>query len=162
MTTKPPTVPPRFVVKAAQAAQAGLSSLARKMAPPFVQVLDLALGAMRTRVLYAAAKLDLAGLLRNGPRGVDDLARATSMNPEALYRAMRAMAALGILTEVGPRRFDTTAAGKTLDDEHPTSVRPVALLIGSPVWTGAWEELLYSLETGQPGLDHRFGMPIFE
>ena len=52
-----------------------------------------------TRMIYAAAKLDLAGLLKNGPKPADDLAEQTGMRSRELYRLLRGLASLGVLTE---------------------------------------------------------------
>jgi hypothetical protein len=52
-----------------------------------------------------AAELGIADLLCSGPRGVDDLAGATSTDAPTLYRLLRALAAIGVFTELAdPRR----------------------------------------------------------
>jgi hypothetical protein len=61
-----------------------------------------------SQAIYAAAKFDLAGHLKDGPKSVDNLAEATSTNAAALYRLLRALASVGIFAEVGSRRFAMT------------------------------------------------------
>ena len=52
-----------------------------------------------SRALYAAAKLGLADLLKNGPRTVDDLAKLSSTHAPSLYRVLRALASAGVFSE---------------------------------------------------------------
>ena len=41
------------------------------------------------------------------------------------------------------------------------SQRALALMMGEEQYA-AWGELLYSVRSGKPGFDHRFGQPIFD
>ncbi len=43
----------------------------------------------------------------------------------------------------------------------PDSQRPFAIMMGSE-FQAAWGELLYSLRTGEPGFEKRFGIPFFQ
>jgi DNA-binding IclR family transcriptional regulator len=54
---------------------------------------------MTSRMVYAAAKLGLADHLANGPKSAEALAGPTGSHAPSLYRLMRALASLGILTE---------------------------------------------------------------
>ena len=46
---------------------------------PAIQLLDLIQSHRITTVIYVAAKLGIAELLRDGPRSLDELARATML-----------------------------------------------------------------------------------
>jgi len=81
---KPQSIPPAFIVKTMQSVQAGILDFANRLSPPFVQILSMAGGTMGSQVLYATAKLDIADLLKDGPKSVDDLAKETETNPDAL------------------------------------------------------------------------------
>jgi hypothetical protein len=48
-----------------------------------------------SQAIYAAAKFSIADHLAAGPRGIADLAAATSTHPESLYRLLRALASVG-------------------------------------------------------------------
>ena len=61
-----------------------------------------------SQAIYAAAKFGIADHLKDGPKTVGELAGATSTNPDALYRLMRALASVGIFAEVDSRRFSLT------------------------------------------------------
>jgi DNA-binding IclR family transcriptional regulator len=56
-------------------------------------------GARYTQLLYVAAKLGIADLLKNGPRSPDDLAQSVGANRRNLYRILRTLASLGIFAE---------------------------------------------------------------
>ena len=49
-----------------------------------------------SQAIYAAAKFGIADHLKNGPRSIDELAKLSSANPDALYRLLRALASVGI------------------------------------------------------------------
>jgi hypothetical protein len=57
---------------------------------PHDQLARLVSGYWYTQAVYLAAKLDLADLIKDGPRSAQDLAEATGTNPRGLYRLLRA------------------------------------------------------------------------
>jgi hypothetical protein len=115
-----------------------------------------------SRVVYAAAKLDLADRLADGPKSAADLASALGVHATSLHRLMRTLAALGVLASHGADRFSLTPLGQALRTGAPGCARASVLTLGGPLLWHAYEELMYSLETGRPGFDKAFGMPVFE
>lgn len=71
-------------------------------------------GALVTRALALAADLGLARALSDGPRSVEELARATGADADALERILRALASDGIFAETAPRVFENTAVSRLL------------------------------------------------
>src|SRR6202008_3658422 len=69
------------------------------------EMLDLVFGYMRSRVVHVATHLGIADQLRDGPRTSDELASATGMHADALYRLLRALACLGIVEEQESQSF---------------------------------------------------------
>jgi Dimerisation domain len=67
--------------------------------PPHAQLIQMALAYCTSRIVYIAAKLGLADYLAEGPKTADALAGPTGTHAPSLYRLMRALASLGILTE---------------------------------------------------------------
>jgi len=126
------------------------------------QVLQLATAYWISRALHAVAELNVADLLREGERSVEDLAHATATNADALYRVMRALAAAGVFTETGPRWFALGALGEKLRTDVPDSVRGMVRFTGEHIHWSCYGEFLYSLRTGQPAFPHVFGMQPFE
>jgi O-methyltransferase domain/Dimerisation domain len=131
-------------------------------APPYAQLIDMARGLATARVVYTAAKLSLADRLAQGPKSADELAGPTGTHPPSLYRFMRALATLGILTESDNGRFGLTPLGEALKAGAPGSARATVLTTAGDWWMRGWGELMYSLETGRSGFAKSLGMPVFD
>jgi hypothetical protein len=130
--------------------------------PPHVQLVQMATAYWASRLLYVAAKLGLADRLADGPRSAVALADSTGVHAGALYRLMRTLAGLGLLTENGAQQFALTPLGAALKTDAPGSARATVLtLAGDWIWRG-FEHLLYSVETGRSGLEHSLGEPLFD
>lgn len=114
-----------------------------------------------TQYVALAAHLGIADLLADGPLSADDLATATNSHPDALYRALRAMAARGLFAESDGRCFALTPLSTFLRSTHPDSLRSMALRMGGP-WYRAYGALPYSVATGQNAFRHVYGKSLFE
>jgi len=130
--------------------------------PPHVQVIQMGAGFWLSAALYAAAKLGIADLLATGPRTAADLAGPTKTHAPSLHRLMRTLAGVGIFTERDGQKFALTPLGETLKTGAPGAARSTVMAFGAPAFWRAFEETLYSLETGKPGFDKAVGMPIFD
>ena len=76
------------------------------MTQPHEQQLDqMITGYWTSQAIYAAAKLGIADLLKDGPRTVEQLAEGSSTNADALYRLLRALASIEIFSECRPQEF---------------------------------------------------------
>jgi hypothetical protein len=114
-----------------------------------------------SRLIYVAARLRLADLLKEGPQSADALAERAGVNAPALYRMLRTLAAYGVFTEMKGRRFKLTTLGSTLRSDAPASMHGFALfLIGSPVWN-TWEHLESAVQTGTLPFDRLYGIPFY-
>lgn len=127
---------------------------------PRQAMFDLIFGYRATQLVALAARLEIAERLADGPLAAEELAGATGTQPEALYRALRALASLGVFEELNGQRFALTPLGERLQAAHPESVRPPALFAGAEAYR-AWTELPYSVATGETGFDHLYGMSHF-
>lgn len=114
-----------------------------------------------TQMIHVAAKLDLAGLLKEGPRTADDLAQVTGMHARSLYRLLRGLASLGIFKETKPRTFEMTSLSEALLDGVPGSQRAMAMMCGEEHFE-SWCELYYCVKTGKTGFEKRYGMLPFD
>lgn len=121
---------------------------------------EFRVGALRAVALQMVAKLGIAELLADGPRGVHDLGEATSTDPDALHRLLRMLAACGVFTEVAPGQFGLLPLGEQLRDDHPQSIRGMLLLeeLVGPVFG----HTMHSLRTGESAFPVAFGQPIYE
>ena len=80
----------------------------------------------------------------------------------SLYRLMRAVASLGILTEDTTHQFALTSLGEAFRTRAPGSAHATILtLAGDSMWRG-WEQMLYSVQTRKSGVEKSLGMPMFE
>ncbi|GAA4437214.1 methyltransferase [Bremerella cremea] len=114
-----------------------------------------------SQLIYVAARLEIADLLKEGPRSVEDLAEASAANADALYRVLRGLASVGIFTETDPRHFALTPSAEPLRKDVPGSKYALALMTGDEQFR-TWAELEYSVRTGKTAFDHVYGKPIFQ
>jgi ubiquinone/menaquinone biosynthesis C-methylase UbiE len=114
-----------------------------------------------SQAIYAAAKFGIADHLNDGPKTVAELAGATSTNPDALYRLLRALASVGIFAEGDSRQFSLTPLAEPLRNNVAGSKRALALMSGDEQFR-AWAEIDYSIRTGKMAFDKVFGKPIFD
>ena len=114
------------------------------------------------QMIYVAAKLNIADFLREGPLTVEDLARLCHAHAPSLYRLLRALASLGIFTEVESKKFGLTEMAELLRSDMPDSMRTKVLWEGEPWRWRPFGELLYSVQTGQPAFHHIFGQGMFD
>lgn len=121
------------------------------------QLAHLLSGYWYTQTIYVAAKLNLAELLRDGPRSAPELVQSTGTNSRALYRLLRALASIGIFAE-DRGRFCLTPLAECLLDP---SAKAMATLRGECQYR-AWGELLYSVQTGRSAFEKVYGKPIFD
>lgn len=130
--------------------------------PPHVHLLQMAMAHWTSHVVYVAAKLGLADLLAKGPMSAEQLAERTETHAPSLYRLMRTLASLGIMSEDTSHRFSLTPIGEAMKTGAPGSARSTILTISSPWWAAGFGELMYSVQTGKSGFEKMVGMPIFD
>ncbi|GAB4147478.1 MAG: methyltransferase [Planctomycetaceae bacterium] len=129
---------------------------------PMEQKLDqMIIGYWISQAIYAAAKFNIADLLKDGPKSVEQLAEESSANPDALYRLLRALASMGIFAEGESRHFSLTPLAAFLRSDVPGSKHALALMTGDEQFK-AWGEIEYSIRTGNVAFDKVFGKPIFD
>src|SRR6266699_2325279 len=98
--------------------------------PPSEILHELISGYQVTQAIYVAASLSIADLLAAGPQTSDALAAATRTDPAALYRLLRALAAVGVLHEGEGRRFGLTPVGECLRSDAPEPMGDWATYVG--------------------------------
>jgi hypothetical protein len=131
-------------------------------APPHAQLVQMGMAHWVSHIVYVAAKLGLADHLAAGPLTADQLAGPTGTHAPSLYRLMRTLASLGILTEDAAHRFALTALGEAMKAGAPGSARATILTLASDLWMRGFGQLLYSVQTGKPGFEKHLGMPVFD
>ena len=130
--------------------------------PPHLEIAAMASAIWKARAVYAMAQLNLADFIGDGQRSPEELAAATGTHAGALSRLLRALASCELLTEVEPRRFALTALGAALKTGAPGAARATVLTLAGDWQWKAWENFLYSVTTGEPGLRRAFGQSLFD
>ncbi len=128
---------------------------------PQAALLRLAYGAQAAQVIYVAAKLGLADLLKDGVRSGADLAAAAAVDAAVLRRVLRSLASLGVLVETARDQFGLTEMGQCLRSDRPDSLQPRAIW-NTEVMVPLWGSLLHTLRTGESGAAHVLGMPLYD
>ena len=102
------------------------------------RIMGMINGYLVSQALSVAATLGIADLLASGPRAVEELTLETSAQEDALYRLLRALAAVGVFHEDASRRFALTQLGDCLRSDAAEPVGRWAANIGrSYVWAAA-------------------------
>ncbi len=130
--------------------------------PPEQVLLQMAVGKWVCQALKVAAELGVADLLAGGPRSVDEIAHGTGSNHDALYRLLRALAALGVFTERGDRSFENNALSTALRSDVPRSARAMVRWLGEEAAWHAWADFAHSVRTGEPAFDHFHDEQVFD
>lgn len=130
--------------------------------PPAAVLMQMMDGIKVTQLIYAAAKLGIADLLKDGPRTSEELAAAVGAHPKSLYRVLRALAGIGIFHEVDGGYFVLTPLAEPLRSDVPGSLRSWAMVCGEDWHLRMWGDILYSVKTGLGAFPNAHGMGSFE
>ena len=126
--------------------------------PPAQALRRLVNGYQVSQAIHVAAVLGIADLLAAGPQSSDELAAKTGTNPDALYRLLRALAAVGVFHEDDNASFSLTELGQALRADAPDPVAGWAAFIGDASYRMAWGDLLNSVTTGENAFRHVHGV----
>jgi hypothetical protein len=140
-----------------------MTNVAEPQAPPdaaMQHLFQLGLGFIVSAALGAATRLEIPDHLASGPRTAADLARASGANEDALFRLLRALAAVGVFAETAPRTFTLTRVGDLLRTGAPA--RDMVLWMCDEFHFRIYAEMLEAVKTGRPVGEKVVGMPLFE
>jgi SAM-dependent methyltransferase len=126
------------------------------------ELMRLINGFQVSQAIHVAATLGIADCLLGGARSAGELADATGTNPQALYRLLRALAAIGIFREQADRRFQLTPMGECLAATTAGSIAGWAAFIGRPYYWQAWGHLLHSVRTGENAFRDLHGTDVWD
>lgn len=125
------------------------------------RILSLLYGYQLAHCLHVVTELDLAELLFDSPRSVDELANLTGTHPPSLYRVLRVTAAAGIFEETEDRVFRFTTDAAALHGDTEGSVKPYfQAILGEH--SHAFANMLYSVRTGATAFDDYYDMDVWE
>ncbi|MFE7097868.1 methyltransferase [Streptomyces erythrochromogenes] len=116
---------------------------------------------MAAHTLRAAVRLEVVDLIGDGPRTAAEVAVAAGTAHQPMTRLLRALTALGLLTEDTPDTFAVTPAGALLAPGDPDSLASFVRMFTDPAIVRAWEHLETSVRTGETAFDAVFGTDFF-
>jgi DNA-binding HxlR family transcriptional regulator len=112
------------------------------------RLLDLIQSHRVTAVIYVAAKLGIAELLRDGPKSLDALAKATGADQHALGRLLTGLSTVGLCARADDEQYSLTETGMALDGAADRSVKSWAIFEGEML-SKSWNGLLETIMTGK-------------
>ncbi|MFF0448165.1 methyltransferase [Streptomyces sp. NPDC004609] len=124
---------------------------------PAKRLLELMTGAWTTQAIAVAAELGLPDRL---PASAGKLAEESAVNPDALTRLLRYLAAAGVVASDNDT-WALTPVGEPLRRRAEHSLHPLALLYGG-LFYQSFAELAHAVRTGQEGFVKRFGKGHFD
>jgi len=129
---------------------------------PGLDLLSLINGFQITQAIHVASTLRIADHLNEGARSAGELAGLTKSHPDALYRLLRALAAVGVFREEQGRKFALTPMGDCLRTESTTPLGAWAEVVGSPYFWQTWGHLLHSIQTGENAFQDLNGKDVWQ
>jgi len=130
--------------------------------PAPVQMLQIISGFWISRAVYVIAKLGIPDLLESGPKTAAELASATNTHAPSLFRILRALVSVGVLSSDENGRFAQTPLSETLVTDEPGSLRWFAVSELGQEHYPAWGNLMHSVKTGEIAFDNFFGVDIWK
>lgn len=130
--------------------------------PAHIQMFQILNGVYVAGAVSCLAQLGIPDLVESGPKSAEELAKQLSVQPQALYRLMRATASVGVLSEGADGKFSETPMSAVLRTDGNPSLRALAIM-GGREWHGrGWSHLEYCVRTGKQALEKIYGQHIFE
>lgn len=135
----------------------------------------LAKGQLISQGIAIVTKLRIPDYLKDGSMTVNELADATNVNPDALYRLLRMLASVDIFREINKSKqdksstrnnetksFQLTSTASLLCTDTKNSIRDFALLFGLDSFNKATINLYYAIETGENSFKYANGLEMFD
>lgn len=129
--------------------------------PAAEQMLQIISGFWISRAVYVIARLGIPDILKSGPKTADELASATKTHAPSLYRVLRALASVRVLSAEG-ETFGLTPLSETLVTDAPGSLRWFTVSELGQEHYPAWGNLMHSVKTGDIAFDNFFGVDIWK
>jgi len=130
------------------------------------RIMQFSTGHWISQMLYAFVKNEMGDAFDQQPKSAQAIASTCSLQSDATYRLLRALATIGILKQQDgePETFELTETGNLLTRSHPMSQVDKVLLEAGYEHVLLWTHLAEYLQTGEMapakifGLDNYFGL----
>jgi hypothetical protein len=154
-------LPPVWLIRAIQTFRTFLLQFNRKLFPGNVVLYEQFQNFWLLPSIYVAAKLDIAGELKEKPLTAEELAARLKVDAGNLARILRALSSQGIFAETGDGKYQLNSMSKGLLDA-PGSLRHMILHHLGPVNWNLMSNLEYSVRTGKDAFTNKYGKPTYE
>jgi len=121
-----------------------LQSIPSRMVPAPFRLMQISSAFWQSRALYVAARFDIATVIGDGELSAEEIAKRVAAQPDATYRLLRLLAAVGIFEEVTAGVFRNNKLSAPLREDLPQSIRPMILMHNSGPMSRPWYEQLES------------------
>ena len=125
------------------------------------RLLLLAGGMRLAWIVHTLCDLGVADRIAAEPTSAEDLAKAVGADADALYRVLRAAAAVGVFTEGSDGRFAMTPLAEGLRTDVPQSIVPLIRYNGADTLWQPYAKLAHSVRTGEPAVEEALGLPLW-
>ena len=127
------------------------------------RLMEIAIAHWQAELLLQAAEMSLADRFSSDePRSAKDLAAEYGMRHRELYRYLRALTGLGLLTFAGPDSFRLTDLGAALRTGAQGAARSAFIALVGDMVKPAWMAFDHGLYTGDTGFEKAHGMGLFQ
>jgi hypothetical protein len=154
-------LPPAWTMQVLQWFRNGLYKLRMHMVPGGIALFEIVHDFWYARALGVAAELDIAGLLKEKPLHIDQLAALTQTHPPSLYRLMRTLASRGVFRETEKNVFHLTSLARALLDKED-GMKYLIQSHTSVTQLQNFGELLHCVRTGENAYVKRFNTHAFD
>lgn len=141
----------------------GKSGKAPDVAPALLhkKMLQLLSSLWVTRAVGSFARLGLADVMAEGVEDHAAIAAARGLVPDRVYRLLRALSTVGIVTETARGRFALTALGRLLGSHAPNNTRTTAIFLND-YFADMWTHLDDALTGERTAFEALKGRPFFD
>jgi hypothetical protein len=139
-----------------------LLGVADRLLPPPIALVEHAHRAAVMHLLAAFAELGVADHLADGPKTAKELAGLVQADADALHRALRAAAVVGIVRLDAAGKVHATRLTMPLRSHDPSAAADWCRYVGSPSVQAAWSDLTQTLRTGENAFRRINGMDTFQ
>jgi ubiquinone/menaquinone biosynthesis C-methylase UbiE len=126
-----------------------------------ILVMGLLKGAWLAHACCTITELGVPDILGDDTRPVTEIAAEAGADTETLYRVLRALTTVDIVTELPGRHFALTPAGSLLRSDTEGTLVPAVSMVRDEV-LGLFGELTHAVRTGEPAFEKIYGKPFYD
>jgi len=142
---------------------AWLQNIPNKLVPLPFRLIRIGSAFWQSRALYVAVNLDIASVLGDEHLSVEVISARVSAQPDAIYRLLRMLAAMGVFSEVSPRVFRNNALSAYLREDNSKNVRAMILMHNSVEMSLPWyEQLERGVRSGKVPFEISHGREFYD